>query len=149
MSGRKRAVRDKSRVMRYLGSSADVRAREAPAAKGLTVTIGLEAQPPVAEDPAAAPRKSRRGTETRRRSQQVPLRLLPAEKDDISQLAAKLDMPSIQALILDACQPLMSPQSMSALTADRDTVQALARQHGISEVQALLLHALKERRLVH
>ena len=46
------------------------------------------------------------------------------------------------ALIVDVCQPLMSPGALDALAADRDALQDLARAHGISEAQALLLRAL-------
>jgi len=107
-------------------------------ARGNSMTTGLDTRPTnVVED--AAPRKSRSGTETRRRSEHMTLRLLPQEKDVAQVVADEFDMPSIQALIIDACQPLMSP---GALTVDRESLQALAQQHGISEVQALLLQAL-------
>jgi hypothetical protein len=87
-------------------------------------------------------RKSRRGTETRRRSKHMTLRLLPQEQEVAAVVAAEFDLPSVQALIVDACQPLMSPGALESLAADRDALQALAQQHGISEVQALLLRAL-------
>lgn len=105
------------------------------------MTIGLDTTPATATDDPA-PRKSRRGTETRRRSEHMTLRLLPQEKDVAQVVAAEFDMPSIQALIVDACQPLMSPGALAALTVDREALQALAQQHGITEVQALLLQAL-------
>lgn len=102
------------------------------------MTTGLDTRPTnVVED--AAPRKSRSGTETRRRSKHMTLRLLPQEEVVAQVVADEFDKPSIQALIIDACQPLMSP---GALTVDRESLQALAQQHGISEVQALLLQAL-------
>ena len=105
------------------------------------MTTGLDTRPTnVVED--AAPRKSRSGTETRRRSEHMTLRLLPQEKDVAQVVADEFDMPSIQALIVDACQPLMSPGALAALAVDRESLQALAKQHGISEVQALLLQAL-------
>ena len=105
------------------------------------MTTGLDTRPTnVVED--AAPRKSRSGTETRRRSKHMTLRLLPQEKDVAQVVADEFDMPSIQALIIDACQPLMSPGALAALAVDRESLQALAKQHGISEVQALLLQAL-------
>jgi len=110
-------------------------------ARGNSMTTGLDARPTnVVED--AAPRKSRSGTETRRRSKHMTLRLLPQEKDVAQVVADEFDMPSIQALIIDACQPLMSPGALAALAVDRESLQALAKQHGISEVQALLLQAL-------
>ena len=103
------------------------------------MTTGLDTRPTnVVED--AAPRKSRSGTETRRRSKHMTLRLLPQEKDVAQVVADEFDKPSIQALIIDACQPLMSPGALRSV--DRESLQALAQQHGISEVQALLLQAL-------
>jgi hypothetical protein len=90
----------------------------------------------------AAPRKSRRGTETRRRTKHMTLRLLPQEQEVAQFVAAEFDMKSVQALIVEACQPLMNADTLTALTADREAVQALAQQHGITEVQALLLQAL-------
>ncbi|MDT5170391.1 MAG: hypothetical protein QOD02_3726, partial [Mycobacterium sp.] len=72
----------------------------------------------------------------------MTLRLLPQERDVAQVVADGFGMPSIQALIIDACQPLMSPGALAALAADRESLQALAQQHGISEVQALLLQAL-------
>jgi len=105
------------------------------------MTTGLDARPTnVVED--AAPRKSRSGTETRRRSKHMTLRLLPQEEVVAQVVADEFDKPSIQALIIDACQPLMSPGALAALAVDRESLQALAKQHGISEVQALLLQAL-------
>jgi hypothetical protein len=102
------------------------------------MTTGLDTRPTtVVED--AAPRKSRSGTETRKRSKHMTLRLLPQEKDVAQVVANEFDKKSIQELIIDACQPLMSP---GALVIDRESLQALAQQHGISEVQALLLQAL-------
>lgn len=102
------------------------------------MTTGLDTRPTtVVED--AAPRKSRSGTETRKRSKHMTLRLLPQEKDVAQVVADEFDKKSIQELIIDACQPLMSP---GALVIDRESLQALAQQHGISEVQALLLQAL-------
>ena len=109
------------------------------------MTTGLDTRPTnVVED--AAPRKSRSGTETRRRSEHMTLRLLPQEKDVAQVVADEFDMPSIQALIIDACQPLMSPGALAALAVDRESLQALAKQHGISEVGALLLPAWLRRR---
>ena len=102
------------------------------------MTTGLDTRPTNVVDDAS-PRKSRSGTETRRRSEHMTLRLLPQEKDVAQVVADEFDMPSIQALIVDACQPLMSP---GALAVDRESLQALAKQHGISEIQALLLRAL-------
>jgi hypothetical protein len=122
--------------------SADVRAHHGTLRREETsMTTGLDTRPTnVVED--AAPRKSRSGTETRRRSEHMTLRLLPQEKDVAQVVADEFDMPSIQALIVDACQPLMSPGALAALAVDRESLQALAKQHGISEVQALLLQAL-------
>lgn len=95
---------------------------------------------PVDDD--AAPRKSRRGSETRKRTERMTLRLLPQEQEVAEVVAAEFDMPSVQALIVDACRPLMCPGALEALAADRDILQALAKEHGISEVQALLLRAM-------
>lgn len=89
-----------------------------------------------------APRKSRSGTETRRRTKHMTLRLLPQEQKVAQVVAEEFDMPSIQALIIDACRPLMDPSTLAALAADREAIQGLAQQHGISEIQALLLQAL-------
>ena len=76
------------------------------------MTTGLDTRPTnVVED--AAPRKSRSGTETRRRSKHMTLRLLPQEKVVAQVVADEFDKPSIQALIIDACQPLMSPGALS------------------------------------
>ncbi|MCH9737051.1 MAG: hypothetical protein K0U78_21280 [Actinomycetia bacterium] len=105
------------------------------------MTSGLDTRPTeVGAD--LAPRKSRRGTETRRRSERLNLSLLPTEKNAAKDVADEFDMPSIQALIVDACQPLMSAGVVGTLAADRESLQALAEQHGISEVQALLVRAL-------
>ena len=95
---------------------------------------------PTADD--TAPRKSRRGTETRRRTKHMTLRLLPQEQEVAQFVAAEFDLKSVQALIVEACQPLMNAGTLTALAADRDGLQALAQQHGITEVQALLLQAL-------
>ena len=79
------------------------------------MTTGLDTRPTnVVED--AAPRKSRSGTETRRRSKHMTLRLLPQEEVVAQVVADEFDMPSIQALIIDACQPLMSPGALAAWT---------------------------------
>jgi hypothetical protein len=122
--------------------SADVRAHHGIVRREETsMTTGLDTRPTDVVDDAA-PRKSRSGTETRKRSEHMTLRLLPQERTVAQVVADEFDMPSIQALIVDACQPLMSPGALSALTADRESLQALAQQHGISEVQALLLQAL-------
>ena len=122
--------------------SADVRAQHGTLRREETsMTTGLDTRPTNVVDDAA-PRKSRSGTETRRRSEHMTLRLLPQERTVAQVVADEFDMPSIQALIVDACQPLMSPGALAALAADRESLQALAQQHGISEVQALLLQAL-------
>lgn len=104
------------------------------------MTTELDTRPADISDDA--PRKSRRGTETRKRTERMTLRLLPAEQEVAEFVAAEFDMPSVQAMIVDACQPLMSPGALSALAADRGALHALADEHGISEVQALLLLAL-------
>lgn len=102
---------------------------------------GLGATPAsVADD--SAPRKSRRGTETRRRTKHMTLRLLPQEQEVAQAVASEFDMTSVQALIVEACQPLMSPNTLAAMAADRGALHDLAQQHGITEVQALLLRAL-------
>jgi hypothetical protein len=89
------------------------------------MTTGLDTRPTnVVED--AAPRKSRSGTETRRRSKHMTLRLLPQEEVVAQVVADEFDMPSIQALIIDACQPLMSPVPLQ-WTASRCKAGATAR----------------------
>ncbi len=109
----------------------------------LSMTTGLDTTPTsAAADPAA--RKSRRGTETRQRTKNLMLRLLPQEQEVAAVVASQFDMKSVQALIVDVCQPLMTPGALTALAADRDALQALAREHGISEAQALLLRAFTE-----
>lgn len=108
--------------------------------KGTSMTTGSDtAQAPIAGEPV---RKSRRGTETRRRTKHMTLRLLPQEQEVAEAVASQFDMKSVQALIVDVCQPLMSPGALDALAADRDALLDLARAHGISEAQALLLRAL-------
>jgi hypothetical protein len=72
----------------------------------------------------------------------MTLRLLPQEQEVAEAVASQFDMKSVQALIVDVCQPLMSPGALDALAADRDALLDLARAHGISEAQALLLRAL-------
>lgn len=106
-----------------------------------SMTTGLDTRPTNVVDDAA-PRKNRSGTENRKRSEHMTLRLLPQEKTVAQVVADEFDKPSIQMLLVDACQPLMSPDVLAALAADRESLQALAQQHGISEVQALLLRAL-------
>lgn len=89
------------------------------------MTTGLDtAQAPVAGE---STRKSRRGTETRRRTKHMTLRLLPQEQEVAEAVASQFDMKSVQALIVDVCQPLMSPGALDALAADRDALQDLAR----------------------
>lgn len=105
------------------------------------MTAGLDARPIDVVD-EAAPRKSRSGTETRKRSEHMTLRLLPQERTVAELVKDEFDKKSVQELIVDACQPLMSPDVLAVLAADRESLQALAKQHGISEVQALLLQAL-------
>ena len=104
-------------------------------------TGGLDTRPTnVGGD--AEPRKNRSGTETRRRSEPVNLRLLPREKGVAQVITEEFDLRSIQALFVDACQPLMSPGAIAALAGDRGSLQGLMQQYGISEVQALLVHVL-------
>lgn len=47
------------------------------------------------------PSNPRRGSETRRRTQQIKLSLLPAEEQRLQALAQRLGFPSVQAYILD------------------------------------------------
>jgi hypothetical protein len=115
------------------------------AARGIHMSTELDANLDDAAVDDTAARKSRRGTETRRRTKHMTLRLLPQEQEVAQFVAAEFDMKSVQALIVDACQPLMNAGTLTALTADREAVQALAQQHGITEVQALLLQALTSR----
>jgi hypothetical protein len=134
----------RSRIMAHAALPFSV-VRGCPRAGGrkeeANMTTGLDAKPANVVDDAA-PRKSRRGTETRRRTKHMTLRLLPQEQQVAEVVAAEFDMKSVQALIVEACQPLMSPGALAAIATDREALHALAQQHGISEVQALLLRAL-------
>lgn len=95
-----------------------------------------------AADPTTAPRKSRSGSETRQRTERMTLRLLPQEHQVAQSVADEFGMPSVQALIVDVLQPLMSPGALATLAADRSALKALAAERGLSDAQALILHAL-------
>ncbi|MUL49824.1 hypothetical protein FZI85_13955 [Mycobacterium sp. CBMA293] len=56
----------------------------------------------------AAAKKQRRGSETRQRTDQISLRLLPAEGAALHMLAKQHGHSSRQALILDALKPLIA-----------------------------------------
>lgn len=51
--------------------------------------------------------KHRRGSEVRRRTDSVSLRLLPAEGAALRAIAEEQGHPSVQSLILQALQPLL------------------------------------------
>ncbi|CAN3131874.1 hypothetical protein ACNUDN_29470 [Mycobacterium sp. smrl_JER01] len=108
----------------------------------MTTTLDTAPGEVAADVPSTRQQKTRRGTETRKRSAQMALRLLPREADVAAAVAAGFNKKSVQELIVEACQPLMSPEALVTLAEDRESVRALAREHGISEVQALLLRAL-------
>jgi hypothetical protein len=106
------------------------------------MSTALEMTPTQTGNGAERVKKTYRGTETRQRSARMILSLLPAEKDVAGVIAHEYGKSSIQALLIDACGPLMSSGTLEALAADREQVQAVAVERGISEVQALLLLAL-------
>lgn len=106
------------------------------------MSTALEMTPTQADSNAARPKKNCRGSETRQRSARMILSLLPTEKKVADVIARQYDKPSIQAMLIDACGPLMSSDTLEALAADRQHVRDVADEHGISEVQALLLLAL-------
>ena len=110
--------------------------------EGLRVTTELNIKPAAGAVAAEAPRKGRSGSETRKRTERMTLRLLPQEQQVVQLVADEFGMPSIQALIVDALQPLMSPDALAALSADRMVVRALAEERGLTHAQALILHAL-------
>ncbi len=92
------------------------------------------------EGAGGAPRpKSRRGSEKRQRTAHMTLRLLPQQRQVASVMKDQLNMPSIQAMFVDACEPLMSAGTLEQLAADHERLQAVAEEHGITPVQALLL----------
>jgi hypothetical protein len=106
------------------------------------MSTALEMTPTQAGSNTGGPKKNCRGSETRQRTARMILSLLPAEKTVAGVIARQYDKPSIQAMLIDACGPLMSNDTLEALAADRQHVQDVADKHGISEVQALLLLAL-------
>lgn len=106
------------------------------------MSTALEMTPTQAGSETGSVKKHVRGTETRQRSARMILSLLPAEKKVAGVIAREYDKSSIQAMLIDACGPLMSNEILEELAAGRQHVQAVAEEHGISEVQALLLLAL-------
>lgn len=83
--------------------------------------------------------KSRRGSEKRQRTAHMTLRLLPQQRQVAAVMKDQLKMPSIQAMFVDACEPLMSAGTLEEFAADRQRLEAVAEEHGITPVQALLL----------
>lgn len=104
------------------------------------MSTALETAPRAADVAGRIKKKS--GSETRQRSERMILCLLPAEQQAASAIARQYDKRNIQAMLIDACGPLMSGETLEELAADRQHVRAVAAEHGISEVQALLLLAL-------
>lgn len=60
---------------------------------------------------AGVPARSRSGSETRRRTERLTLRLLPNEHERLQSLADERGLTSVQALILDALQPMIATAS--------------------------------------
>lgn len=111
--------------------------------EGIAVTAELDFKPEI--NVAATPaRKSRRGTETRQRTERYTLRLLPSEQQVAEALADEFEKSSVQALLLDALQPLMTEDALALLAADPQALQDLAEQRGLTKAQALILRALEE-----
>lgn len=112
----------------------------------MTTQVALDPMGVPAEDlqtPQPEPRKSRRGTETRQRTERMTLRLLPQERQVADFIAEEFGMSSVQALILDAIQPLMSQEAVTVLRDSPDALRAYAEQRGLTSAQALILHALE------
>lgn len=63
---------------------------------------------------AVTVKRRRRGTETRRRTERVALRLLPAEGEALRALVREHGHRSVQALILDALRPLFASDEQPA-----------------------------------
>lgn len=106
------------------------------------MSTALETAPNAADTADSAKKKKASGSETRQRSERMILSLLPAEQQAASAIARQYDKRNIQAMLIDACGPLMSRETLEELAADRQHVRAVAEEHGISEVQALLVLAL-------
>lgn len=108
------------------------------------MTAQLDFKPSALVDHAGpAPRKSRRGSETRQRTERMTLRLLPEQQKVAQALATELEKSSVQALILDALQPLISSDALARLAADPQSVHEFAADRGLSTAQALILQALQ------
>lgn len=107
------------------------------------MSTALKTAPIAADTADCAPKKKKAsGSNTRQRSERMILSLLPAEQQAASAIARQYDKRNIQSMLIDACGPLMSRDTLEELAADRQHVRAVADEHGISEVQALLLLAL-------
>lgn len=106
----------------------------------MTAELDLPLEVAIAATPA---RKIRRGTETRQRTERYTLRLLPSEQQVAEALAGEFEKSSVQALLLDALQPLMTPEALALLAADPQALQDLAEQRGLTKAQALILRALE------
>ncbi len=109
----------------------------------MTTVLEREVTAPAQVSDVQAIRKSRQGTETRQRTARKTLRLLPAENVVAEALAEEFDTKSVQALIVDALQPVFTAETLERVTADPEGLQAWARARGISTVQALVLQALE------
>jgi hypothetical protein len=86
-----------------------------------------------------AQRKSRSGSENRRRTVHTSLRLLPQQHQAATVVQEALNLSSIQQMMVDACAPLLSAGALDEVGGDRARLEAVANQYGISLVQALLL----------
>lgn len=100
------------------------------------------------DDPAQrsdqeVPRKSRQGSETRQRTERKTLRLLPAENVVAEALAKEFDTKTVQALIVDALQPVFTAETLARVMADPEALEAWARARGLTTVQAAVLQALE------
>jgi hypothetical protein len=110
--------------------------------RGTPVTAQLDFTPDVDLE-GTPPRKSRRGSETRQRTERMTLRLLPKEQQVAQALADQFDKSSVQALLLDALQPLMTEGALALLAADPQALRDLADERGLTPAQALILRALE------
>ncbi|MBU8820883.1 hypothetical protein KL864_34010 [Mycolicibacterium goodii] len=109
------------------------------------MTVALEREASTSSDSAGgrSARKRRQGSETRRRTARVALRLLPTEHGVAEALAEEFDTKSIQGFIVDALQPVFTADTLGRVAADPEALEAWARDRGLSPVQALVLQALE------
>lgn len=109
----------------------------------MTTVLERDVTAPALVSDVRAIRKSRQGTETRQRTERMTLRLLPAENVVAEALVEEFDTKSVQALIVDALQPVFTAETLERVTADPEGLQEWARARGLSTVQALVLQALE------